>query len=221
MRTTLLAVTLIALSFIYWPATASAQEERVARGIVSEIGSTFVTVKVGSEAMRFSADTKTQVENRGAGTKARQAMANGKSGPHLSDVLKVGQPVAVTYRDMAGKPYASFIRAIPSVKNGGGSVQQAPSEMRATGTVKAIAGDSITIMGAVNGGGSFTQTFAVNSATKVVGRGAGTATAAKGGRAPFTDLIAAGDRVSISYHNVGNTLQASDIRVTMKGSGSH
>jgi uncharacterized protein DUF5666 len=219
MRTTLLAVTLIALSFIYCPATASAQDERVARGTVSEIGSTFITVKVGSEAMRFSADTKTRVENRGAGTKARQAMANGKSGPRLSDVLKVGQGVAVTYRDLAGKPYASFIRAIPSVGNGG-SVQAAP-EMRSTGTVKAIAGDSITIVGAVNGGGSFTQTFVVNSATKVVGRGAGTATAAKGGRAPFTDLIAAGDRVSISYHNVGNTLQASDIRVTMKGSGSH
>jgi hypothetical protein len=129
-------------------------------------------------------------------------------------VLKVGQPVAVTYRDMAGKPYASLIRAIPSVGNG--SVQAA-SEMRSNGTVKAIAGDSITIVGAVGGGGSFTQTFVVNSATKVVGRGAATATAAKGGRARFTDLIAAGDRVSISYHNVGNTLHASDIRVTMKG----
>jgi hypothetical protein len=84
MRTTLLAVTLSALSFICWPVTASAQEERVARGIVSEIGSTFLNVKVGSEAMTFNADAKTRVENRGAGTKARQAMASGKPGPYLS-----------------------------------------------------------------------------------------------------------------------------------------
>jgi hypothetical protein len=218
MRTTLLAITLVALSFVCWPATTSAQETRIARGIVSEIGGTFITVKVGSESMTFSADT-THVENRGAGTKARQAMADGKPGLRLSDVVTVGQSIAVTYRDVAGKPYASHIRAIPSVANGG-SVKAA-SEMRSTGTVKAISGDSITIVGTAGGGGSFAQTFVVSSATKVVGRGAGTATAAKGGRAPFTELITAGDRVSISYHTMGNTLQASDIRVTMKGSGSH
>jgi hypothetical protein len=219
MRTTLLAITLVALSFVCWPAVTSAQETRIARGIVSEIGGTFITVKVGSESMTFSAGTKTHVENRGAGTKARQAMADGKPGLRLSDVLTVGQSIAVTYRDVAGKPYASHIRAIPSVANGSGSVKAA-SEMRSTGTVKAISGDSITIVGTAGGGGSFAQTFVVSSATKVVGRGAGTATAARGGRAPFTDLITASDRVSISYHTVGNTLHASDIRVTMKGSGS-
>jgi hypothetical protein len=220
MRTTLLALTLVALSSISGPVTASPQEERVARGIVSAIGGNSVTVKVGSESMTFNADTNTHVENRGAGTKARQATADGKPGLRLSELLTVGQPVAVTYRDTAGKPYASHIRAIAGVANTGGSVEAA-SEMRSMGTVKAIGGDSITIVGAAGRNGSFAQTFVVSSATKVVGRGAGTATAAKGGRAPFTDLIAAGDRVSISYHTVGNTLHASDIRVTTKGSGSH
>ena len=220
MRSALLAVTLAALSLIYWPATASAQEQRVAKGVVSEIGGTSLTVKVGGELMTFGADEKTQVEGRGAGTKSRQIMATGKPGPHLSDVLKVGQSVAVSYRDRAGKPYASLIRTIASAGDAGGSVKTA-SDMRSAGTVKAIGGDSITIVGASGGGSTFTQTFVVSSATKVVGKGAGTAAAANGGRAPFTDLIKAGDKVSISYHKVGDALRASDVRVTMKGSGSH
>jgi hypothetical protein len=218
MRTTLLAVTLTALSFLYWPPTTSAQQDRVARGVISDIGGTFVVVKVGAESMKFEADTKTQVESRGASTKTRQMMAKGSPGPHLGDVLKVGQSVAVTYRDMAGKPYASLIRTIPSAGN---DAAKTASDMRSTGTVKAVGGDSITIVGDSGGGGSFTQTFVVSSATKVVGRGAGTAAAAKGGKAPFTDLIAAGDKVSVSYHKAGNALQATDVRVTMKGSGSH
>ena len=49
MRTTLLAVTLTALSLLYWPATPSAQEERVVRGVVSEIGGNSVTVTVGRQ----------------------------------------------------------------------------------------------------------------------------------------------------------------------------
>jgi hypothetical protein len=220
MRSTLFAVTLTALSFTYWPATPSAQENHVAKGIISEIGGTSVSVKVAGEMMTFGVDTKTHVEGRGAGTKARQITASGKPGPQLSDVLKVGQSVAVTYRDVAGKPYASMIRTLPGGGNGGAAVQTA-SDMRSTGTVKAIGGDSITIVGASGGGGSFTQTFVVNSATRVVGKGAGTATAAKGGRVPFADLVAAGDKVSVSYRKVGNALQASDVHVTMKGSGSH
>jgi len=220
MRTTLLAVTVTALSFLWSPATPSAQESRVVKGTVSEIGGTSVTVEVGRESMTFVADAKTYVENRGAGTKTRQIMATGKPGPHLSDVLKVGQSVAVTYRDEAGKPYASRIRAIPSTGNVGGSAKTV-TDMRSTGTVKALSGDSITIVGSSGGGGSFTQTFVVSSATRVVGKGAGTASAANGGRAPFKELIAAGDKVSISYHKAGNGLEASDVRVVMKGSGSH
>jgi len=217
MKTTLLALTLTALSLIYWPAAAGAQEARTARGTVSEIGGNFVTVQVAGAPMTFTADKKTEVEARGAGTKSRQVVASGKAGPQLSDVLKVGQPVAVTYRDVAGKPYASHIKAIANAGNAGDST----SEMRSTGTVKAIAGDSITILGSVGGGGSFTQTFVVSPSTKVIGRGAGTAAKANGGRVAFTDLIKPGDRVSVAYHQAGNALQASDVRIMLKSSGSN
>ena len=217
MKTTLLAVTLTALSFMWGPAPLAAQEDRVARGTVTEIGGTSVTVKVGGELMTFGADAKTQVQSRGAGTKTRQMVAAGKPGPHLSDVLNVGETVAVTYRDIAGKPHASLIRSIPA---DGGSVKAA-SDLRSSGTVKAIGPSSITIVGAAGSGASFTQTFVVNPDTTVIGKGVGTALAAKGGKAPFTDLIAAGDKVSVAYHKAGGALHASDVRLVMKGSGSH
>jgi hypothetical protein len=198
MKTTLLAVTLTALSFMWWPAPLAAQEDRVARGTVTEIGGTSLTVKVGSELMTFGADAKTEVHSRGAGTKTRQMVAAGKPGPHLSDVLTVGQAVAVTYRDTAGKSYASLIRAIPAAAAADGSVKT-ESELRSTGTVKAIGPGSITIVVGAGSGASFTQTFVVTGDTTIIGKGVGTAVAAKGGKAPVTDLVTAGDRVSVSY----------------------
>ena len=219
MKTTLLALTLAALSLIWWQAPLAAQEDRIARGTVSEIGGTSITVKVGSELMTFGADAKTEVQSRGAGTKTRQLVAAGKPGPHLNDVLRVGQAVAVSYRDTAGKPYASLIRAIPSAV-GGGSVKTA-TDMRSNGTVKAIGPSSITIVGTAGSGASFTQTFVVNGDTTVIGKGVGTALAAKGGKVPFTDLIRAGDKVSVAYRKEGGALHASDVRLMMKASGSH
>ena len=53
--------------------------------------------------------------------------------------------------------------------------------------------------------------------TKVVGRGAGTATKATGGKAAITDLVAAGDKVTVSFHDMGGTLHAAEVRVTAKG----
>jgi hypothetical protein len=161
--------------------------------------------------MTFAVDANTHVEARGAGTKTRQIAASGKPRPTLADILAIGQPVAVTYRAASGMPRASMVRAVPSVSNGG-SVTAA--EMRSAGTVKAVGPDSITIGG--GGGASFTQTFRIDAKTRVVGKGVGTTTAPKGGKAPFSELISAGDRVSVSYHKAGDALQASAVRVTVK-----
>ena len=79
-----------------------------------------ITIQVRGEAMKFAVDANTQVEARGAGTKTRQLAATGKPGPEaLSDILTVGQPVAVTYSGCGGTPRASMIRAVPSVGTGG------------------------------------------------------------------------------------------------------
>jgi hypothetical protein len=218
MKPILLALSLSALSVVLSPAAdVLAQEEKVARGTISEIGGASFSLKVQGEVHTFVVDRQTRVRTAGGSTKAAQASLNGEAGPHLTDLLKVGQTVAVTYKDVPN-PRASLIRSIPSV-SAGGSIKTATA-MRSTGTVRAVGADSITISGSSGGGVKFTQTFTIGSDTTVVGKGAGTASAANGGRAPMNRLVSVGDRVSVSYHQSGTALRASDVRVTAKGSGS-
>lgn len=217
MKTMFLAVTVAVVSVVLWPASvALAQDQQVARGTVSAMSGASLTIDVRGEAMKFSVDSDTQVEARGAGTTTRRLAAAGKPGPALTDILTIGQPVAVTYLKTPGAaPHASMIRAIASVGTTGSVT--AP-EMRSSGTVKSLGAHSITIVGGSGGGASFEQTFQISAETKVVGKGVGTAAAPTGGKAPFKDLITAGDKVSVSYHKAGDMLQASDVRVTTKGS---
>jgi hypothetical protein len=216
MRPTLFALTLTALSIVSWPtAPAVAQDAKVARGTIAAIGGQSVTVKVGDQHMKFRIDSKTTVEARGASTQSRRAAAAGKPGPHLDQLLQTGQSVAVTYNDRAGTLHATDIKAIPKASASNASANDA---MKASGVVKSIGADWITINGRSGGGSSFEQTFKIDPGTKVVGKGAGTAVAAKGGKAPFTDLVASGDHVSVSYHKMGNALLASDVTVTMRAS---
>jgi hypothetical protein len=175
-----------------------------------------MTVKIAGQDMKFYVDNKTRVEVRGGSTKTREAEAAGKPGPALTDVMRVGQAVSVTYQDMGDRLHASLIRAIPSAHSTAGSPATASSEETSHGIVKSVATDSITIAGSSGGGATFTQTFIIDSNTKVIAKGAGTMTAKRGGRAPLTDLLASGDNVSVSYHKTGGTLHASDVRVVMR-----
>ena len=213
MRSTIVVLTLTALS-VFWGPTASAvaQDTKVAKGTIAAISGGFLTVKVGDHDMAFNVDTKTTVQARGAATKARRFAAAGKPGPHLNDVLQPGQAVAVTYSDMAGSLRASEIKAIPKA----GASADAPANMRASGVVKSVGADWITINGRSGGGASFEQTFTVDPKTMVFAKGAGTAVAAKGGKAPFSDLVGSGDRVTVAYHKTGDMLLASDVHVTLK-----
>lgn len=213
MRSTFFALTLAALSVVLCPtAHAIAQDTKVARGIIAEIGGRWVTVKVGDDNLKFDVDSKTSVEARGASTKARQATVSGRSGPHLDELLKVGQAVAVTYDGIAGSLRATRILGIPNA-----SVSHGNAAMKSEGVVKSVGTDTIIINGSSGSGASFEQTFTIDRSTKVFAKGAGTATAAKGGKAPFAEFVASGDRVSVSYHKMGNALVASDVHVTMKG----
>ena len=219
MKRTLIALALGAIAVAGWPTTQLlAQETKMARGTVTALAADSVTVKVGDQEMKFSVDSKTSVEATGAGTQARKAEAAGKAGPKLTDVVKVGQPVAVSYRDMGGMLHASRIRAVASAGPAGGGV--APETKTANGTVKSIAATSMTISGSSGSGATFTQTFTIDGTTKVIGRGAGTAAAAAGGKTAVTDLVGNGDRVSVTYHTSGNTLHAAEIRVTSKAAPS-
>ena len=214
MRRTFVALALGALVVAGWPTTqAFAQDTKTARGSVTAMAADSITVKVQSVDMKFVVDGKTTVEARGAGTKSKAAQAAGMAGPKLGDVVKVGDAVEVSYHDMGGTLHAAKIRAVASP---GPATAAAAASKTSNGTVKSVAATSLSISGTAGGGATFDQTFVIDAKTKVVGRGAGTAAAAKGGKTAITDLVAAGDKVTVHFHDMGGTLHAAEVRVTAK-----
>ena len=89
---------------------------------------------------------------------------------------------------------------------------KAAAAKRSTGTVKAVSADSLTVSGA----GGKEMMFAVDASTKVVATGAGTKSAAAGGKLVITDAVKMGDRVTVSYHDMGGKMHAAEVRVTAK-----
>ena len=172
MRSTVVALTLSTLSVFSTPSLATAQTSKVARGTVASMAGPSLTVKVGDQNMKFSVDSKTTVLARGASTKSARAAAAGRS-PHLDELLQAGQPVAVTYNDMAGALHATEIKAILKASPSNAS---ADATRTSTGVVKSMGADWITISGR-SGPASFDQTFKIDPATRVYAKGAGTAAA--------------------------------------------
>ena len=201
------AISIALLLAVAFPSFASAQD-KTATGTISSVSGSSLVVKVGSQDMTFAVDAKTVVEARGAGTADRKAEAAGAAGPKITDLLKAGQNVEVTYSAMGSMNHATKIRTVASVPADGGKMAAAATK-NATGTVSTVAANSITVNAA---GGA--QTFAVDSNTRVVGTGVGTATAPTGGKGAFTDLVGVGDRVSVTYHEAG--MHAAEVRVTAK-----
>src|SRR5262249_12536152 len=152
------------------------------------------------------------VEAVGGSTKTRAAQAAGKKGPMLSEVLRAGQSVEVSYSGENGAWHATNIRTIAKLDDSAGPDAS-------NGVVKSLSNASLTISG-TSGAAKFTQTFEIDANTKVVGRGVGTAVASKGGRSAITDLIAVGDSVSVSFRPAGDSLHASEVRVVSKGQSS-
>lgn len=81
----------------------------------------------------------------------------------------------------------------------------------AKGTVKAVSADSLTVTDAGKD-----MTFAIDKTTKVQGKGAGTTTKAAGGAVAITGLVAAGDKVQVTYGESGGAMHATSVRVTQK-----
>ncbi|HEV8347256.1 MAG TPA: DUF5666 domain-containing protein [Vicinamibacterales bacterium] len=216
MRRTLLALVIAALGIVIWPATQALAQDtgNRTRGTISALGADSITVKARDAEMKFSVTPRTVVEARGAGTRGRQAQAAGNAGPKLSEVVKTGDAVEVSYVDAAGGTLrATRIRAITSA---GATSEEKPSDMISSGTVRSVTANAMTISGPSGGGATFTQSFTIDPSTRVVAKGAGTAAAAKGGKIAITEAVGVGDRVSVSYHEAGSALQASEVRVTVK-----
>lgn len=216
MRRTVLTILLAALSMGLWLAPdVTAQDTKMARGTITAMTAATLTVKAGEQELTFAVDPKTNVTAEGGSTAARKAAAAGKPGANLAELLKIGDPVEVRYREAGGSLRASSIRRVLSAGSGG--VKPVDEDLaRSDGRVDAITATSLTISGSIGGGGKFTQTFAIDTSTKVVGQGVGTAAQARGGKAPITTLISSGDQVTVSYHKTGTALHAAEIRVRVK-----
>lgn len=197
-----------------WPAQPTAQEAKSARGTVTAIGADSITVKAGTSELKFVVDGKTVLTASGAGTASRQAEAAGKPGPRLSEFLKAGDAVEVSYHETGGSMRASNIRRVSSAGPAGGATE-ARAET-ASGTVQSISGSSLTITGSAAGGGAFTQSFSIDASTKVVAEGAGTAAAGKGGKVSISDFVGVGDQVTVTYRTAGANLHANEVRVRAK-----
>jgi len=210
MKSASLALALAVVALAPMPASLLAQDTKMARGTVSVVAEDSLTVKTPEKEMKFAVDSKTTVEAIGGSTKTRQAKAAGEAGPKLTEVLKVGQAVTVSYTESGGVLKAASIRAISSV-SASGAGNTAPRAI--VGKVTSIAPTSMVI---TDSRGSSAFTFTIDATTKVIGKGAGTAAAAAGGKTVVTDLVSTGDTVNVSYHQTGSTMHAAEIRVTAK-----
>jgi hypothetical protein len=191
-----------------------AQDTKSARGTVTALAADALTVRAGTEELKFSIDTKTVVVATGGGTAERASEAKGTPGPKLADLIKVGDAVEVTYRESGAMRHATNVRRTTSPGAGGGSTsdQRAATKAEtASGTVTALSNTSMTIAGSSGGGATFTQTYAIDTDTTVVGTGAGTASAK--GKVTLTDLVKKGDQVTVTFVPSGATIRATEVRV--------
>jgi hypothetical protein len=216
MKRTVFALPLAVLAIVgLLASSADAQDAKKTRGKVTALTATSLTLDAAGTPMNFAIDGETKVEAPGAGTATRRAEAAGKPGVKLTDVIKTGDAVEVSYKDAAGKMQASMIRKVTSVGSSASTTTSgaATTESKsASGKVTAITPTSMTI----SSSSGASQTFVIESKTKVIGKGAGTASQRAGGKIAATDLIASGDTVSVSFTDMAGTLHAGEIRVTLK-----
>src|SRR5215212_11739310 len=172
------------------PTMATAQATKSVKGSVTAAAANSVTVKVGDKDMTFTVDAKTKVVTTGGSTKERAAQAAGKAGPTLTDVLKTGQAVEVSYQEQG--MHASIIRTIAAVPAAPSAAAPAPAaapaakSQTAIGVVSAVGGNSLSVKG------DSEWTFAVDNTTTVSGTGIGTAgkkLLAAGGKPTLADFV--------------------------------
>jgi hypothetical protein len=79
--------------------------------------------------------------------------------------------------------------------------------MSASGTVKSVSGNQLVVTGAGKD-----WTFTLDSTTKFTGKGL--TTKSKGQPMAATDAVHEGDKVTVSYHDMGGTMHAANVRIT-------
>ena len=207
-------VALFACAALTVAAPVLAQATKTARGSVTAVSGSSLTVSVAGKDMTFNVDGKTKVVAKGGSTAAKNAQAEGKSGPALAEVIKTGQAVEVVYHEQG--MHADTVKAIAAVPPppAADKVDVSTKAQNETGVVSAVTGNSLTVKGKAGD-----STFTVDNKTTVSGTGLGTAgrkLAQAGGKPTISEFVHEGDTVAVTYHDVGGTKTASLVRLVRK-----
>jgi hypothetical protein len=106
------AIPLLAVGFLVLPVRLSAagKSKLLSSATVKSLTGTMLTVTADGKDMTFTVDPKTQVIGKGVGTKAAAQGKGGKAA--ITDLLAVGNRVAVTYQEAGTAMHASKVRLL-------------------------------------------------------------------------------------------------------------
>jgi len=187
-------------------ATAAAQTKEI-RGSAVAVSDSSLTVKAGEQTLSFAINRDTLVEAKGARTRTRQAEAVGKSPAiKVTDYVKAGDPVLVSYRQADGRNLALTVRPISSVGTSGAAAAEHAKNVQAR--VKSINGNALIL-----DQDGHDLTFAIDRDTDVLAVGGTRATKKAGGSQPITNLVHTGDIVRVEYREAGGSMKALEIQV--------
>lgn len=114
-----LNVFVASLAILALPAiTLADQAEKktlTAMGTVTEVATDSITVKGKTETWTFTIDKETSVTAKGATTKTLELKREGK-GTKLTDFVKAGDAVTISYHEVGAAKHASNVRVTTSVK---------------------------------------------------------------------------------------------------------
>jgi len=189
--------------------TAAEAQSKEIRGSAVAVSDSFLSVKAGEQTLSFVINRDTLVEAKGASTRTRRAESAGNSPAiTLTDYVKPGDPVLVSYRAADGKNLALAVRPISAV----GTTGAAGSTKNIQAKVKSISGNALIL----DQNGRDVR-FTLDRETDVLAIGATRATKKAGGSVPITDLVHAGDLVWVEYLEAAGSMRAVEIQVRMRG----
>ena len=180
-------------------------QTREARGTVTSVTDSSLTMKAGAEELTVFVDSDTHLSVRRT-ERDIQKEQPGHPSPRVNSFFEPGQAVLVRYRVEKGRNMATDISRIGSA--GEGSISN-PAKISA-GKVKLVSASQLVI-----DDGGRELSFGITGDTNVLAKGATKATKAAGGSTPITTFVHTGDTVSVSYHEAGAKMMASEVRVTI------
>ena len=192
----------------------AAPQDKTARGKITAVSGSSITLDVKGQPMTLSVDPKTEVIAKGAGTKTQEAQRTTGANPKLTDLAKVGDNVEVTYSEAGGTMMAKTIRKISTVPSDPAMASSAASK-HLEGVISDVSASSLTVKPAT---GDAMQ-FMVDAKTRITGTGLSTMTRekqAKGEAVTLTDAVASGDTVEVTYTATDDMKHATAVRIIKK-----